>query len=410
MNVPKGSDYETQLKLIHFSKEDLIMLKLIEPYVQENIQQIVNDFYKNLENEPSLMQIIKDNSSIERLKQTLRTHISEMFNGIIDQAFFDKRNRIAQMHVKIGLPTKWYVASFQDLFISISNIIERNVEDRSDILGSLRATSKIINLEQQLVLDAYEAERKRLSELVEKQKEIIKDKVTNASQNLAAITEQTHASYQQLIAQSDQIVAIAKQGNELSTLAETRSTEGKEQLTEQASTMKNIEQTVTDITGDVKELLNISNQMREIVEIVTGIAEQTNLLALNAAIEAARAGEHGKGFSIVADEVRKLSEETKHSVTNVSSLINNTNTQVDKLTQSLEQIRKEVTQGGESMTQTESHFEHILQTMHAAKIENNKIEKELLSFTKIINELGEAFEDVASSADHLSSITLELND
>jgi methyl-accepting chemotaxis protein len=37
-------------------------------------------------------------------------------------------------------------------------------------------------------------------------------------------------------------------------------------------------------------LVNNSEKIGQITEVITGIAEQTNLLALNAAIEAARAG------------------------------------------------------------------------------------------------------------------------
>ncbi|WP_420837800.1 methyl-accepting chemotaxis protein [Bacillus mesophilus] len=237
----------------------------------------------------------------------------------------------------------------------------------------------------------------------------MRDNVASATQNLAAISEETNASFQQLNHQSNEIVSLANAGTELSILAEERAKKGKEQLVIQNHNMSNINESVRDISSDVQVLLDISKQMQEIVNIVTGIAEQTNLLSLNAAIEAARAGEHGKGFGVVAGEVRKLSEQTKQSVTNVSALIINTNTQVNNLTKSLEKISSAVSDGRNNMQLTEVYFEEIVTTMNETKTQNNKIEIELVSFVNVVQELGNAFDEVASSADRLTALTQELN-
>ncbi|WP_235600514.1 methyl-accepting chemotaxis protein [Aeribacillus pallidus] len=178
---------------------------------------------------------------------------------------------------------------------------------------------------------------------------------------------------------------------------------------QQALIMSNIYSAVDDISNDVHVLLEISKQMQEIVGIVTGIADKTNLLSLNAAIEAARAGESGRGFAVVAEEVRKLAEQTKNSVSKVSSLIQNTQKQVEDLTKSLEKIKTEVNNGHQNMQETEKHFEQILDTMAKTMDQNNKIETELISFVNVVNELGKAFEEVSLSADQLTMITKEMN-
>lgn len=148
--------------MIGLTKEDLRIIHNLQPFVNEQIDDIVNRFYENLENEPSLLDIINDNSSIEKLRKTLRTHITEMFNGVINQAYFERRIRIAHMHVQVGLKTKWYLCAFQDLLLSMISIIEENFEDREECFLAIKAVSKILNLEQQLVLESYDLETERI--------------------------------------------------------------------------------------------------------------------------------------------------------------------------------------------------------------------------------------------------------
>ncbi|MCM3215804.1 globin-coupled sensor protein [Niallia taxi] len=408
LNIDTHSEVYKQIKMIGLTPEDLIQIKRMHPFVLEHIDAIVDRFYKNLENEPSLLRIINDNSSIERLKKTLRTHICEMFAGEVNSQFIEKRIRIAHVHVRIGLQTKWYMCAFQDLLLSLLAIIEEHFPNKETHMPMIRAVSKILNLEQQLVLEAYDAESARIKEAVEKDKSLIRHSVTEASQNLASISEETNQSFQSLITQSNDIIVFAKKGADLASLAESKALQGKEQINSQADNMIYINQKVNDISKDVHALLSITNQMAEIINIVKGIADQTNLLSLNAAIEAAKAGEHGLGFAVVAGEVRKLSDDTKKSVANVAALIQNTNGQTEKLTASLDKIMDDITKGNENMQETAEHFQHIFDAMRETKVQNNRIDEELASFLHVINEMGIDFKEVAVSADKLTLIANDM--
>lgn len=68
-------------------------------------------------------------------------------------------------------------------------------------------------------------------------------------------------------------------------------------------------------------LQNASQKINRIIDYISNVFKQINLLALNASIEAARAGENGRGFSVVAQEIRKLADETKNSIGEIGSII-----------------------------------------------------------------------------------------
>jgi methyl-accepting chemotaxis protein len=78
-----------------------------------------------------------------------------------------------------------------------------------------------------------------------------------------------------------------------------------------------------------------SNDIGEIVKVVSLITQQTNMLSLNASIESARAGEAGKGFAVVANEVKELSRQTKSATKEIALKIDFIQTQIKRVEESV---------------------------------------------------------------------------
>jgi methyl-accepting chemotaxis protein len=128
-------------------------------------------------------------------------------------------------------------------------------------------------------------------------------------------------------------------------------------------TMRDMQEKVDVIARRSLSLGERSQEIGEILELITEIAEQTNLLALNAAIEAARAGDAGRGFAVVASEVRKLAERSITSSSAIRVIITGVQDEANATIMATEQGSRQAREVGELMDTTASMLdESILAT------------------------------------------------
>lgn len=271
-----------QLRYIGIEEEDLKFLKTKQAIFADITNDVVNELYSRITEQPELLKLIQSHSTIERLKETQRWYFQSLTSGVIDEDFFEKRLYIGKVHSRIGLTTHWYLGTYV-LYLDIATAhLKRLLPD--EWININYSLSKLFNLDSQIVLEAYEQDEKaKIEKLVEERGNML-TKVSGVVQELSSMMVQLSASSN----------AVANNALQTANVQE-------------SSNIK-----VGELSNNIDEINQLGSTMRE-------ISDQTHLIGLNAALEAARAGEAGLGFEVVANEIRKLATHSKQALVTIQS-------------------------------------------------------------------------------------------
>lgn len=408
-NLSGHGELNEQMRMIDLTEEDLMLLRRLKPIVEQHIDYITEQFYNTVLGVNKLEAIIQEHSSIERLKKTLRQHIIEIFDGKVDEQYIAKRLTIANIHKRVGLEPKWYLSAFQNLQNVFITVIYEETGKDAERLKIVQTVTKLLSLEQQLVLEAYEKANIEDKEMQYKLvKDELKQKIAEFSGELIDLSMDTNAAVEQLVASSNEVNNTFRRTAASALDSQEMAKDGHEHLDSLSGQINLIYESTNEMERSVNELNSSSQQIQKIVAAVEGIASQTKILALNATIEAARAGEHGRGFSVVASEVSRLAEDTRSTVVRIGDLTRKSGALTAQVVDEIRKVQELTESGKHQSANTSRLFKDIVESMQTSTQEIVTVEEEIKVLIQTIEGIGSTTAQTAVSAEYFKSATQNL--
>ena len=190
----------------------------------------------------------------------------------------------------------------EDITGAVADSINYTVEElRSLVRGINNAT---------LQMDRAASQASQVSETLQEAARRQTDEIETTSVAVVRLAE----SVQQVSGNAAESARVAKQSLEAAE-------KGQQAVANAISSMNGLREQIQETSKRIKRLGESSQEIGEIVELISDITEQTNVLALNAAIQAASAGEAGRGFSVVAEEVQRLAERSADATKQIAAIV-----------------------------------------------------------------------------------------
>lgn len=406
-------DLNESIKLLKLEQDQLNLLKEFKPIMERDVDQIVDQFYAHIMMIPQLSGIINEFSSVERLRGLQRNYLLSIFPDKLNEEYVMARVKIGNTHKRINLPPFVYLSSYQTFFDLILPRVFTYYRKKPDqALRLSLAILRIFSFDQQVVMASYiqsymaEIDKKEDLEKAYEEIDLLQRRVSEASQALAATSEQTAASAAQMHEATEQISHNAGDAADFSRKVDSLAQEGAQKIQQISERILGLAGMSEKMQEKMTELDHSSARIANITDVIKEIASQTNLLALNAAIEAARAGESGRGFGVVAEEVKKLANNSEQSVKEISSMIAVTRQNTTAVSKVIEDTTKAMHEAAAEAREVVDRFGDIMSAIQSSIQQVREIASQIDALTMTASQIGAASEDVAKSATSLAQMGL----
>lgn len=228
-----------------------------------------------------------------------RAQQAELDNRVIQQSILRLKNELSTL-AEGDLTIKATVS--EDITGAIAQAVNFTIDElRALVMGITTASDQLMHATGKTagISNGLLAAAERQSQ-----------EISGAGEAVQLITQ----SIQEVDGSATQSAKVAKRTLEVTAL-------GAVSVKNSIEGMDSVRGQMQETSRRIRRLGESSQEIGEIVDLISDITEQTNVLALNAAIQAASAGDAGRGFSVVAEEVQRLAERSTEATKQIGALV-----------------------------------------------------------------------------------------
>lgn len=324
--------------------------------------------------------------------------------------------KAVKLHLEKTLTNTNEQAAATEKVADYTSTIENSIRDVSGHMESLSQLAEEVSasvLQMIASIDQIASSADGLTEAVSTSASTLAEntaalkQIDASAEKINRFVEETSSAMTQMessIRQIEQNSSSTKQSVEI---ASQEAVSGVEVVEHTAATISELQGSFMTVSEAMTNLGKRSEEIGNILGVIDEVMEQTHLLALNAAIIAAQAGEQGKAFSVVAGEIRSLAEKTSLSTSEIASLIDTVQQEVNKavdLVNSQNNLVEETVKASEA---TANSFRRIQKSVHPAVMMSQEINKAIQEQSKGAVSVVRSVEQLRDLSHQMSRATKE---
>jgi twitching motility protein PilJ len=283
----------------------LVLLLLIgKAFIDESRQRAEQSERQNKDNEAAIMRLLDEIGNLASGDLTVRARVTEHMTG------------------------------------AIADSINYTIDELRRLVAGINTAA------QQVTVATQEAQN-------------ISTQLLQATQKQATEIQGTGQSVTQMAQSMNKVSENADDSAKVAETSLSAAAKGAQAVQNAIRGMNDIRDQIQETSKRIKRLGESSQEIGEIVQLISDITEQTNVLALNAAIQAASAGEAGRGFTVVAEEVQRLAERSAEATKHIGAIVKSIQRDTQDAVEAMERSTRGVVEGTKTADEADQALREI---------------------------------------------------